>query len=506
LSYRIIYYSYRLTYGLSFILMEIIQDILIKRRELNGFLYLPIKTEKIGLTFYKNFDGGKDRIRSNIKMLQKMRKSMKGFSMLGLSLVLAALIFSGCATPSVPVKYTEPGKLDMSGISRIAIDSDNTQVTNEISRRLTATGKYSVASAAELQDAKLAMYQATAIEVGATDLVGTYLANAVRADSSYGGKLLKTSGVVKEIGQTSKGRYFVRLEVGKDAVDVFFESSQMNKVASVNKGNTITVVGLCGGFKRPDMDDTAEILRILGAGQSVNISNATFPVEHKVDAILTVKTTFQLQDSSRNVKENQPVKDANGNNVKNEDGKVIYQEVNVTYYDRTGNLNINYQIVRTRGGSNVGQGTKSATSQRYSQQDPSKLPDASTIMSRIIEKPLVELASEMVPTERTINVTLAKEDKNKDAKKEMGEAEKLVKNKDYRAATTAYGKIYAQYKNFAADYNQAILTEGTEGTAAAIVLMEALVKQTNENLARTTLAEMQQRNSANQRAAQQLIK
>jgi hypothetical protein len=188
------------------------------------------------------------------------------------------------------------------------------------------------------------------------------------------------------------------------------------------------------------MDDTAEILRILGAGQSVKISNATFPVEHKVDAILTLKTTFSLQDTSRNVKQNQPIKDADGNNV------------------------------------------------------------------RIIKKPLVELAGEMVPTERIINVTLAKEQNNKEAKKEMGEAEKLVKNKDYRASAAAYGKIYAQYKNFAAGYSQAILTEGTEGTAAAIVLMEALVKQTNENLARTTLADMQQRNRANQRAAQQLSK
>jgi len=41
---------------------------------------------------------------------------------------------------------------------------------------------------------------------------------------------------------------------------------------------------------------------------------------------------------------------------------------------------------------------------------------------------------------------------------------------------------------------------------AAIVLMEAVAKQTNENLAKTTLAEMQSRNKANQQAAQQLSK
>jgi len=49
-----------------------------------------------------------------------------------------------------------------------------------------------------------------------------------------------------------------------------------------------------------------------------------------------------------------------------------------------------------------------------------------------------------------------------------------------------------------------VLTEGTEGTAAAIGLMEALAKETNEGLAKSTLAAMQSRNEGNQRAAQQL--
>ena len=431
---------------------------------------------------------------------------MKSLFLFGLSLVLAEWIFSGCVTPSVPVKYTEPAKLNMSGISRIAIDSDNSQVTSEISQRLTASGKYTVATPAELQEWKnwreFAAYQAPAIEVKSADLVAAYLANAVRADSSYSGKILKTSGVVKEIGQTSKGRNFVRLEVGKDAVDVFFASSQLNKVASVNKGNTITIVGKCEGFKRPDMDDTAEILRILGAGQSVNISNAIFPVEDypgPVDAVIFVKTDVMPNDTSRTVKQNQAVgKDA--------DGKTIYQEMDVTYYERTVTVNINYQIVHTRDGSVIGQGTKRATSKNYSDQDRSKLPSASQIASDIIGKPLVELAGEMVPTERTINVTLAKEKDNKDATKEMDEAEKLVKAKDYKAAAQAYGNIYANYKNFAAGYNQAVLTEGTEGTAAAIVLMEALAKEASDPLAQTTLGDMQRRNSANQQAAQQLSK
>jgi len=120
--------------------------------------------------------------------------------------------------------------------------------------------------------------------------------------------------------------------------------------------------------------------------------------------------------------------------------------------------------------------------------------------------PLVELAGEMVPTERTISITLQKEETNKEAKKEMGEAEKFVKAKDYKNAVSTYGNIYAKYNNFAAGYNHAVLMEATEGTAAAVELMAALADQTNENLAKTTLAEMQERNKANQQAKQQLSK
>ena len=456
--------------------------------------------------FFRNFDGGKDRMEVNMKMLGIKKKRHEKLFLFSLLLVFAVWIFSGCVTPSVPVKYTEPARLDMSDISRIAIDSDNAQATNEISRRLTATGKYTIAGADELQAWKqwneFAAYQAPATEVKSANLVEAYLANAVRADASYSGKMLKTSGAVKEIGVTSGGRYFVRLEVGKNAVDVFFAPSQLDKVASINKGNTITVVGQCVGFKLPEMNDTAEILRILGAGQSVYIINAIFPVGDypgKVDAVISLRTKANIQTATRSVKESVYVgKDA--------DGKAIYQEQMVTYYDRQGSLDINYQIVRTRGGSNIGQGTKSAKSSVYSNKDPSYLPSASDIASKIIDKPLLELAGEMVPTERTVSVTLAKEENNKEAKKEMSEAEKLVKAKDYKAAAESYGKIYARYNNFAAGYNQAVLTEGTEGTVAAIVLMEALAKQTNENLAKTTLAEMQSRNKANQQAAQQLSK
>jgi hypothetical protein len=99
----------------------------------------------------------------------------------GMLLVVLCLL-AGCKT-TVPVTYTEPARLDMSGVNRVAVDSNDSGVTESISSKLTATGKYTVASAAELSEWKqwkieqqalqeLAAYQAQAIEVSAADLVG----------------------------------------------------------------------------------------------------------------------------------------------------------------------------------------------------------------------------------------------------------------------------------------------------------------------------------------------
>jgi threonine synthase len=81
----------------------------------------------------------------------------------------------------------------------------------------------------------------------------------------------------------------------------------------------------------------------------------------------------------------------------------------------------------------------------------------------------------------------------------------MVKDKDYKGAAAASGNIYAKYKNFAAGYNQAVLTEATEGTAKAVGLMESLAKAFPDNAeAQSTLKGMQSRNASNQAAAAQL--
>jgi hypothetical protein len=435
----------------------------------------------------------------------------KGFFVGMLTVMLAfSLRVVGCST-TVPVTYTEAARLDISGVKRVAIESNDAQVANSTSQQLSATGKYTVASAAELEEWKQwserGIYQAPAIEISAVDLASAYQANVARADSSYKEKVLKIAGTVKELGQGSKGSYYMRLVAGSDSVDIYFRPSELEKFKSVDKGQTVTVVGDCHGRNLPDMEDTAEILRILGAGSSVNVINAIFPVGDypgTVDAVISVNKDASTQEGTRT--EKQQAVGADGKAVVGADGKAVQRDV--TIYERSVTVNINYQITRTRDGSPIGQGTKSATSSKSSNEDRSELASPADLEANTIVKPLQEFISEIVPTQRSVSITLAKDESGakgaKEAKKEMSEAQNLVKAKNYNAAATAYSKIYAQYDNFAAGYNQAVLMETAEGTGAAIVLMEALANKTGNSLAQNTLQQMQSRNASNQKAAEQL--
>jgi hypothetical protein len=447
-------------------------------------------------------------------------KTTKLLKIIAIGAVIAAG-FAGCQTaPVISVSYTEPARLNMSGINRIAIDSDNADVESSLSRQIAGTGKYTVAQAEDLRTWKqwkeereameaLADYQAQASGISTANLVGAYQENAVRADSSYNRKLLKITGVVKEIGKSSKGRYFARLEgKGSDSVDIYFVSSELSRVAGVNKGQTITVIGTCVGVTLPNMEDTAEILRILGGGRPINIIDATFPVEGfkdysgAVDAVISASTTISIQDGSRTEKRMEARRTSDGKVVKDEKGNTVYNERDVTIYERSATVNIAYQVIRAQDRSLIGEGTKSAASPKASNEDRSRLPTAADLVARII--PVGQLVSEIIPTKRSVGITLAEEKDNKEAKKEMGEAQKLVKEQKYADAAAVYGRIYTAHKNFAAGYNQAVLTEATAGTEAAIKLMEALVKETGNPTAQNALKGMQSRITANQQAEAQL--
>jgi hypothetical protein len=439
---------------------------------------------------------------------------LAGMSITAFIFGLAAI---GCqSTPSVTVKYTEPARLNMSGINRIAVDSDNASAVSYISGQLTGTGKYTVATDTELREwkqwwteneylLKLAEYQKGAVEISPADLVKAYTDNAARANSAYQGNALKISGAVAEIGQ-SGDQFFVRLGAGSNSVDVYFLQSERQKIEAVNKGQQVTIFGDCNGFKRPDMADTAEILRILGAGQHVNVIEATFPVELKdypgtIDAVITMNTTSSVNNASHT--EQEAAIDSEGNFLKDAKGNTIYHDV--TVYDRSVTVSVSYSVVKTPDSVPIGQGEKTATSPKSSNKDSSQLPAASDLAAKTITEPLGQIAAEMVPTLRSLSIKLEKSDsKDKAVKTATSEAQKLVKAGKYADAAAAYGKIYAEYQDFASGYNEAVLTEVTQGAEAGIASIEALAKSTNNAKALDMLRQMQARNAANQKAAEQL--
>jgi len=103
---------------------------------------------------------------------------------------------------------------------------------------------------------------ADAITITSKDLMSAYKANQIRADSQYKNKTLKITGGVQEVGQYSTGIHYVRLDGGDryDWVVVWIKSSEATRAASLNKDQTVTLIGICNGY----------------ASETVTIKDATF--------------------------------------------------------------------------------------------------------------------------------------------------------------------------------------------------------------------------------------
>jgi hypothetical protein len=91
--------------------------------------------------------------------------------------------------------------------------------------------------------------------------------------------------------------------------------------------------------------------------------------------------------------------------------------------------------------------------------------------AEIVKRQLYSISMEIMPWTTTESRPLAADKKNSE---QMKEAEKLVKNGNYRAAQKLYNEIYKQTGSFAAGYNETILTEALDGLPQAISLMKAL--------------------------------
>ena len=436
---------------------------------------------------------------------------MKPTKRTGRGIALATMLAAGFAALSIgcqtaiPVSYMEPAKVSLGAASKIGLISNNMEAEQSIKDALTKTGKYTIASEAEMAGLSSWLRQqerlSDGMEISAADLASEYDANEVRADQKYDGKNLKVTGTVSEFQGGA-----VRLGVGNNSVDVYIVNQETDKVAALNKGDTITVVGKCFGLKPPYSDGINEILAILGGGgKHVNLADATFFIPEytgPVDVVLNLNETHTEELKSRETQK--PMLAADGKTeLKDASGKTVYKKV--TEYQKVLSVNLVYNITDAKDGAKIGSGSAKGEYKTDYNENQSQLTATSKLVSLALGTPLKKVISDLVPTRHSLSVKLVKSDtQDKDVKNALNEANKLVKSKDYAGAAEAFGKIYAQSKDFAAGYNQAVLTEVALGADKAVVLMEEVAKTSDREEAKRMLAEMKQRNAANQRAAEQM--
>lgn len=89
--------------------------------------------------------------------------------------------------------------------------------------------------------------------VNASDVLAEYEANEVAADSKYKGKVLEFSGAVEDIGKDILDTTYITISDGKEFstshIQCFFkDGDEIVTVASLKKGQSVTVRGICTGF------------------------------------------------------------------------------------------------------------------------------------------------------------------------------------------------------------------------------------------------------------------
>lgn len=85
------------------------------------------------------------------------------------------------------------------------------------------------------------------------DLVEEYKENEVSADSKYKGKTVKVTGIVKDIGKDILDSAYITIGDGKDitwdyAQCYFKNKDEIAKVANLQKGDTVTLIGKVGSY------------------------------------------------------------------------------------------------------------------------------------------------------------------------------------------------------------------------------------------------------------------
>jgi len=103
-----------------------------------------------------------------------------------------------------------------------------------------------------LQKKKLnAQIRKEAISISAVKLFGTYNKNGVQADSIYGKKVIKVTGIISKIDKNIYGETYVTLDTNTSifSVQCFFDSKHTDSLSMLEKGSNITIIGKCMGKK-----------------------------------------------------------------------------------------------------------------------------------------------------------------------------------------------------------------------------------------------------------------
>lgn len=145
-----------------------------------------------------------------------------------LTVILALIILGGIGSA-------------MGGDEEVATTAAKTTTTD------TAKAKTTTEKPAE----KPAEKKVEVLKVSAVDLAKAYEGNEVKADKTYKDKTIETSGKIDDIGIMLGQTYVIlssEVDFSLTSVQCFFDDkTQIDKIADLNKGDTVTIQGVVDG-------------------------------------------------------------------------------------------------------------------------------------------------------------------------------------------------------------------------------------------------------------------
>lgn len=150
-----------------------------------------------------------------------------------------------------PPKKKKAGKIVLAVIGAIVVLAivGNMFGSKEDSGNTTAANAGANASSSAAKEEKP---KEETIKISAVDILAEYEANEVAATEKYKGKMLEISGIIDDFGKDILDKTYLTISDGKEfstnAVQFYFDDSEVSKVAELKKGDSVVIVGRCGDF------------------------------------------------------------------------------------------------------------------------------------------------------------------------------------------------------------------------------------------------------------------